>query len=230
MSLWRSHPRDRLSNYTPNCKFSFVPLFSVMSQGLPSPNSSCDSLYPGRTGYPKGTLQSPGNSQLFQRIEGPVHCTKSLVPSDSQSLTLTVRLPIDLMMGINFFNSSLRQANFLQINSAIGPEAGGHEASSSANIKSLGERCETLCDERGCHCLIDGYQSLSLIDHMMVRARNGGRVACFCGTFAVSSDLKPPAVSFCSLAYIINDEGRGWPNGSCPTTSDPPLYLAKLLL
>ena len=61
-----------------------------MSQGLPSPNSTCTALFPGRTGHPKGTIQSPGDSDIFQRLEGPLTCTKSLVPSDSQSLTLTV--------------------------------------------------------------------------------------------------------------------------------------------
>lgn len=65
-------------------------LFAVLGEGLPSPNSSCDALFPGRTGHPKGTLKSPGASDLFQRLEGPLACTKSLVPSDTQSLTLTV--------------------------------------------------------------------------------------------------------------------------------------------
>ena len=62
-----------------------------MSAGLPSPNSTCDALFPGRTGHPKGTLASPAKTDLFHRLEGPLRCTKSLVPSDSQSLTLTVR-------------------------------------------------------------------------------------------------------------------------------------------
>ena len=64
---------------------------SVMSEGLPTPNTTCDSLYPGRTGYPKGSLGSPPeNSDFYRRIEGSLRCSKSLVPSDSQSLTLTV--------------------------------------------------------------------------------------------------------------------------------------------
>ena len=67
-------------------------LFSVRSDGLPSPNSTCDALFPGRTGHPKGTLRSPAaNSDLFERVEGAFGCKKYLVPSDSQSLTLTVR-------------------------------------------------------------------------------------------------------------------------------------------
>ncbi len=62
-----------------------------MSEGLPTPNTTCDSLYPGRTGYPKGSLGSPPeNSDFYRRIEGSLRCSKSLVPSDSQSLTLTV--------------------------------------------------------------------------------------------------------------------------------------------
>ena len=68
-----------------------ISYITVMSDGLPSPNSTCDALFPGRTGHPKGILESPGTkSHLFQRLEGPLQCTKSLVPSDSQSLTLTV--------------------------------------------------------------------------------------------------------------------------------------------
>lgn len=70
---------------------NFSSIIAVMSDGLPSPNGTCDALFPGRTGHPKGTLESPGKkSHLFQRLEGPLQCTKSLVPSDSQSLTLTV--------------------------------------------------------------------------------------------------------------------------------------------
>ena len=70
--------------------FSFL-FFSVRSDGLPSPNSTCDALFPGRTGHPKGTLRSPAaNSDLFERVEGAFGCKKYLVPSDSQSLTLTV--------------------------------------------------------------------------------------------------------------------------------------------
>ena len=65
-------------------------IFAVMSEGLPSPNSTCNALFPGRTGHPKGTIQAPGDSDIFHRLEGPLTCTKSLVPSDSQSLTLTV--------------------------------------------------------------------------------------------------------------------------------------------
>ena len=45
--------------------------------------------------------------------------------------------------------------------------------------------CETLCDERGCHCLTDGDRPLHQIDHLMVATRSGGRIACFCGSFSV---------------------------------------------
>eukprot|EP00093_Oithona_nana_P013342 13342.XXX_253715_241698_1 [CDS] Oithona nana genome sequencing. len=124
----------------------------VMSDGLPSPNGTCDALFPGRTGHPKGTLESPGKkSHLFQRLEGPLQCTKSLVPSDSQSLTLTVA------------NSN---------------------APPSLDTLGIREPCETLCDERGCHCLADGNEAFEDIDHLIVRAKNGGRVACFCGSFS----------------------------------------------
>ena len=72
-------------------KYVFLSFFSVRSDGLPSPNSTCDALFPGRTGHPKGTLRSPAaNSDLFERVEGAFRCKKYLVPSDSQSLTLTV--------------------------------------------------------------------------------------------------------------------------------------------
>ena len=67
--------------------------FPVLSDGLPIPNTTCDSLYPGRTGSSKGTLESPDpeNSEIFRNWQGPLKCTKSLVPTDSQSLTLKVR-------------------------------------------------------------------------------------------------------------------------------------------
>lgn len=48
------------------------------------------------------------------------------------------------------------------------------------------EYCETLCDENGCHCLLDNDVPLRLIDHVMVSPFQGGRIACFCGNFAVS--------------------------------------------
>ena len=53
-------------------------------------------------------------------------------------------------------------------------------------LPSAIDRCETFCDERGCHCLTDQDRPFSLIDHLIVKARNGGRIACFCGSFAVS--------------------------------------------
>ncbi len=45
--------------------------------------------------------------------------------------------------------------------------------------------CETICDERGCHCLSDGDRPMEEIDHLMVSTRAGGRIACFCGSFSV---------------------------------------------
>ena len=48
------------------------------------------------------------------------------------------------------------------------------------------DRCETLCDENGCHCLLDNDVPLRLIDHIMVSPFQGGRIACFCGHFAVN--------------------------------------------
>ena len=68
---------------------------------------------------------------------------------------------------------------FLQINSA------NSNAPPSLDTLGIREPCETLCDERGCHCLADGNEAFEDIDHLIVRAKNGGRVACFCGSFSV---------------------------------------------
>ena len=78
-------------------------IFAVMSEGLPSPNSTCNALFPGRTGHPKGTIQAPGDSDIFHRLEGPLTCTKSLVPSDSQSLTLTVNPPLFVSILLSWY-------------------------------------------------------------------------------------------------------------------------------
>ena len=65
-----------------------------------------------------------------------------------------------------------------------------HERHSSSrrrgNNNGGDERCETLCDENGCHCLLDNNIPLRFIDHIMVSPSQGGRIACFCGHFAVS--------------------------------------------
>ena len=83
-------------------------IFAVMSEGLPSPNSTCNALFPGRTGHPKGTIQAPGDSDIFHRLEGPLTCTKSLVPSDSQSLTLTVNPPLFVSVLFSWYERRLR--------------------------------------------------------------------------------------------------------------------------
>ena len=90
--------------------FIHVPIFifAVMSEGLPSPNSTCNALFPGRTGHPKGTIQAPGDSDIFHRLEGPLTCTKSLVPSDSQSLTLTVNPPLFVSILLSWYERRLR--------------------------------------------------------------------------------------------------------------------------
>lgn len=150
----------------------------VRSEGLPSPNSTCDALFPGRTGHAKGIISSPAsNSDIFQRVEGAIRCTKSLVPSDSQSLTLT-------------------------INSANDASKHGLQAQPAP---SAIDRCETFCDERGCHCLTDQDRPFSLIDHLIVKARNGGRIACFCGSFAHLLPLNVISSSSLSLVYNVAD-------------------------
>ena len=66
-----------------------------------------------------------------------------------------------------------------------GPDLQRHSGS-----RRYGEdRCETLCDENGCHCLLDNDVPLRLIDHIMVSPFQGGRIACFCGHFAVNKYL-----------------------------------------
>ena len=100
---------QKLSACMPNPSYMYaifhVPIliFAVMSEGLPSPNSTCNALFPGRTGHPKGTIQAPGDSDIFHRLEGPLTCTKSLVPSDSQSLTLTVNPPLFVSILLSWY-------------------------------------------------------------------------------------------------------------------------------
>ena len=57
----------------------------------------------------------------------------------------------------------------------------------SNNRREEYERCETLCDENGCHCLLDNDVPLRMINHVMVSSFQDGRIACFCGHFAVSN-------------------------------------------
>jgi len=95
---------------------TFCILFLVLSEGLPIPNTTCDSLYPGRTGSSKGTLESPDpeKSEIFRNWEGPLKCVKSLVPTDSQSLTLKVISYLKVHLHIRFLHAfSTFHCNFL---------------------------------------------------------------------------------------------------------------------
>ena len=89
-------------------------------------------------------------------------------------------------------NTILKLFIFFQINSAN--DASKHGGLQAQPAPSAIDRCETFCDERGCHCLTDQDRPFSQIDHLTVEARNGGRIACFCGSFAVSINLLPTYV------------------------------------
>ena len=89
---------------------------------------------------------------------------------------------------------------FLQINSAN--DASKHGGLQAQPAPSAIDRCETFCDERGCHCLTDQDRPFSQIDHLTVEARNGGRIACFCGSFAVSIINHLPTYINLLLTYV----------------------------
>jgi len=61
-----------------------------MSAGHPVPNSTCDNIVPGRSGLTQGTLATPGYTDIFWDLQGPMRCATAIVPMDSQSLTLRV--------------------------------------------------------------------------------------------------------------------------------------------
>ena len=66
-------------------------------------NKTCDVIFPGRTGKSKGYISSPNVHQsddktkssnkitgILKNHEGPLACTASFVPTDAQSITVTV--------------------------------------------------------------------------------------------------------------------------------------------
>ena len=79
--------------------------FPVLADGLPVVNTTCDVIFPGRTGKSKGYISSPNipsidvspkssRNQLpsiLKHHEGPLTCTSSFVPTDAQSITMTVK-------------------------------------------------------------------------------------------------------------------------------------------
>ena len=85
------------------CFFFLVFVFVVLTDGLPVVNKTCDVIFPGRTGKSKGYISSPnlsvpnedrksGNdvTSILKNHQGPLSCTSSFVPTDAQSVTLTV--------------------------------------------------------------------------------------------------------------------------------------------
>ena len=68
-------------------------------------NTTCDVIFPGRTGKSKGYISSPNIpsidvspkssknqlSSILKHHEGPLTCTSSFVPTDAQSITMTVK-------------------------------------------------------------------------------------------------------------------------------------------
>ena len=84
--------------------FHFLFLFfAVLTDGLPVVNKTCDVIFPGRTGKSKGYISSPNLSvpnedrkssnevtSILKKHQGPLSCTSSFVPTDAQSVTITV--------------------------------------------------------------------------------------------------------------------------------------------
>ena len=84
--------------------------FAVLADGLPVVNTTCDVIFPGRTGKSKGYISSPNipsidvspkgsKNQLpsiLKHHEGPLTCTSSFVPTDAQSITMTVKMNLFL--------------------------------------------------------------------------------------------------------------------------------------
>ena len=78
--------------------------FAVLADGLPVVNTTCDVIFPGRTGKSKGYISSPNIPSIdvspkgsknplpsiLKHHEGPLTCTSSFVPTDAQSITMTV--------------------------------------------------------------------------------------------------------------------------------------------
>ena len=79
--------------------------FSVLADWLPVVNTTFDVIFPGRTGKSKGYISSPnipsidvsskGSKKplpsILKHHEGPLTCTSSFVPTDAQSITMTVK-------------------------------------------------------------------------------------------------------------------------------------------
>ena len=79
----------------------------VLTDGLPVVNKTCDVIFPGRTGKSKGYISSPNIprpndidnksskhqiTRILKNHEGPLACTSSFVPTDAQSITITVSI------------------------------------------------------------------------------------------------------------------------------------------
>ena len=85
------------------CFFFLVFVFVVLTDGLPVVNKTCDVIFPGRTGKSKGYISSPNLlvpnedrksandvTSILKNHQGPLSCASSFVPTDAQSVTLTV--------------------------------------------------------------------------------------------------------------------------------------------
>ena len=93
--------------------------FLVLTDGLPVVNKSCDVIFPGRTGKSKGYINSPNlhtsedDTEPSQKVvgilkhhEGPLTCTSSFVPTDAQSITVTVSRKLCNKMYIYIYNTT----------------------------------------------------------------------------------------------------------------------------
>ena len=99
-------------------QISIHPLFfAVLADGLPVVNTTCDVIFPGRTGKSKGYISSPNIPSIdvspkgsknplpsiLKHHEGPLTCTSSFVPTDAQSITMTVKMNLFLAYVLDVF-------------------------------------------------------------------------------------------------------------------------------
>ena len=92
---------------------SSLPL-AVLTEGFPVPNSTCDRVFPGRTGPRTGSVSGSSRSllrrpdlrasvEMAAEEDGAVTCSSALVPSESQSVTVVVSAMSKARRGVILF-------------------------------------------------------------------------------------------------------------------------------
>ena len=100
--------KSLFSAKTTPVNFECIISFAVLTEGFPVPNSTCDRVFPGRTGPRRGSVSGStrrilrGRPDLRAELdkaeeeaeedEGPgaIVCSSTLVPTEAQSVTLVV--------------------------------------------------------------------------------------------------------------------------------------------